>query len=336
MTEAVTGKKAKILSWAGTAAAAGFIVFAIWLFARTLHRYDFGEAMARLTQLPSQRILLACLCVVASYLIQTGYDYFAAVSVGVDVTPARASLAAFVGNALTNNIGFSLFTGTSVRYRYYLGWGYSPLQIAEIIALAKLAFVNGLFVFAGLSQIISPIRLPVDLPFSFSPRVMGCALLLPTAGLLLWNGLARGGTLAVGKFRLVRPRQTLLILQIGIACAHFAFAAGTLYYLLPAADLAAGGLSGPLEFLGTFMAIKFAVMFLPVPGNLGVFEAAGMSILTPALPEYPVLGALLGYRLAYYLMPFALALLSMAVYELSARSGFLPSLLRRRRARRIA
>ena len=330
------GKTAKLLSWAGTAGAFCFIAFALWLFARTLHRYDFGEAMARLEQLPAHRIGMALLCVAASYLTQTGYDYLAAVSVGVGVSPGRAALAGFVGNALTNNIGFSLFTGTSVRYRYYLGWGFSPLQIAEVVALAKLAFANGLFLFAGLSQIIAPVRLPLEMPFAFSPRAMGFLLLLPTAALLLWNGLARGGTLALGKFRLVRPRQTLLILQIAVACVHFAFAAGTLYYLLPAEDLAAGGLAGPLAFIGTFMAIKFAVMFLPVPGNLGVFEAAGLSVLTPALPDYPVLGALLGYRLAYYILPFAVALATMAAYELSARSGLLAAMLRRRRSRATA
>lgn len=328
-------RKAKILSWTGTAIALGFIVFAVWLFIRTLHQYDMGEVMTRLGQIPAHRLALAGLCVALSYGIQAGYDFLAARSVGIGVSPGRAVLAAFVGNSLTNNIGFSLLTGTSVRYRYYLAWGFSALQIAQFIALAKLAFVNGLTLSTGLAQILAPVHLP-HLPFSLSPRIIGFILLLPTALLLAWNGFARGGTLALGKFRLERPRQTMLVLQVAVACTHFAFAAGALYFLLPEGDLRQAGYAGPADFLGTFMAIKFAAMFLPVPGSLGVLEAASMAVLTPALPAYPVLGALLAFRLGFYVLPFAIGLSILAGYELSAKSGFLPSLLRRRRERRLA
>lgn len=323
-------RKTKILSWTGTAIALGFIVFAVWLFVRTLHRYDFHEVMARLGQIPAHRLALSGLCVALSYGIQTVYDFLAARSVGVGVSPARAALAAFVGNSLTNNIGFSLLTGTSVRYRYYLAWGFSALQIAQVIALAKLAFVNGLTLSTGLAEILAPIHLSQGLPFSLSPRAIGFILLAPTAGLLLWNGLTRGGTLALGKFRLERPSQSMLVLQIAMSCAHFAFAAAALYYMLPEGDLRQAGYAGPVSFLGTFMAIKFASMFLPVPGSLGVLEAATMAVLTPTLPEYPVLGALLAFRLAFYVFPFAIGLLTLAAYELSAKKGLLSSLLRKR------
>lgn len=328
--------KGRILSWAGSAAAVGFIGFAIWLFLRTVHHYDAGEVVARLRQIPLQRIALAVLCVALCYTVQAGYDFFAARSVGVGVSPGRALLAGFVGNTLTNNIGFSLVTGTSIRYRYYLAWGFTALKITQVIALAKIAFVNGLFLSTGLSQILAPVDLPMRLPMDLSARALGFLLLLPTTALLLWNGLSRGGTMAIGKVRMVRPSQRMLILQIATACAHFGFAAGALYFLLPQEDLNAAGFATPFAFLGTFMAIKFAAMFLPVPGNLGVLEAAAMAVLTPALPAYPVLGALLAFRLAFYVGPFAVALLTMAGYELSARTGLLPSFLRRRRERRLA
>ena len=53
-------------------------------------------------------------------------------------------------------------------------------------------------------------------------RAIGFILLLPTAVLLLWNGFARGGTLALGKFRLERPRQIMLVLQVVVACIQLA------------------------------------------------------------------------------------------------------------------
>jgi uncharacterized membrane protein YbhN (UPF0104 family) len=329
-------RKAKFLSYTGTAVAFGFIAFAVWLFVRTLHRYDFHEVVARVGQIPPYRLVLAGLCVALCYGAQTVYDFLAARSVGVAVSPPRAALAAFIGNSLTNNIGFSLLTGTSIRYRYYLAWGFSALQIAEFITLTKLAFVNGLTLSTGLAQILMPVHLQAGLPLSLSPRAIGFLLLMPTALLLLWNGFARGGTLALGKLRLERPRQLMLVLQVAVASTQFAFTGAAFYFLLPESDLARAGFAGPVSFLGAFMAIKFAALFLPVPGSLGVLEAAAMAVLTPALPAYPVLGALLAFRVAFYLIPFALGLLAMAAYELTAGAGLLPSMMRRRRRRRLA
>jgi uncharacterized membrane protein YbhN (UPF0104 family) len=307
------------------------LVLAVWMFGRILHQYDMAEVVQRLGQIPGHRLAIAVIFVALSYGCQTLYDFLAASSIGLGISPARAALAAFLGNAFTNNMGFSLLTGTSLRYRFYLAWGYSALEIGQVVALSKLAFVNGLLLFAGIAQIIDPVRLPESFPMPITPRVLGCLLLLPTAMLLIWNGMSRGNILALGKLRLVRPTQLMLCLQIAVASLHLAFAAGVLYYLLPADALREAGFHGPITFLGTYMAIKFVVMFFPVPGNLGVFEGTAMAVLTPSLPDYPVLGALLAYRLAYYVLPFAVALLTLAGYELSARKGFLASFMRRRR-----
>jgi uncharacterized membrane protein YbhN (UPF0104 family) len=325
------GKAAKLLSVGGTVLGLGLLILAVWVFGKTLHRYDMAEVVNRLGQIPAHRLILAVVFVALSYWTQTWYDYLAAVSVRLNVAPARAWFAAFIGNAFTNNIGFSLLTGTSLRYRFYLAWGFSALEIAQVVGLAKLAFCNGLLLFAGITQLIDPVQLPESMHLPLSPRLLGGLLLLPMAALLLWNGLSTGGTLRLGKLRLVRPSQSLLILQAAVSCLHLAFAGCVLYYLLPADALRAAGYHGPLTFLGTFMAIKFVVMFFPVPGSLGVFEGTAVAILTPSLPDYPVLGALLAFRLAYYLLPFAVALLTLAGYELSSRKGALASLLRRRR-----
>jgi uncharacterized membrane protein YbhN (UPF0104 family) len=325
------GKAAKLLSVAGTVVCVALLIFAVVTFGRALQRYDLDEVMERLRQIPGHRMALALLFALLSYLCQTCYDYLSASSVGLGISPARACLAAFIGNAFTNNIGFSLLTGTSLRYRFYLAWGYSPLEIAQVVGLAKLAFCNGLLMFAGLTQILDPVRLPESISLPFSPRVLGWLLILPTVLLLVWNGMTRGNTLKLGKIRLIRPTQWMLGLQILFACTHFALAACTLYYLLPADALSDAGFGGPLTFLGTYMAIKFVVMFFPVPGNLGVFEGTAVTVLTPALPAYPVLGALVAYRMVYYWLPFVVALFALAGYELSSRKGVLASFLRRRR-----
>jgi uncharacterized membrane protein YbhN (UPF0104 family) len=330
--EGAGSRRKKLMSAGGTLLGLGLLGLALWYFGRTLQKYDLHEVMARVRQLPAPRLAAAVGFAALSYATQAFYDFLGARSVRIPIAPGRAMLAAFIGNAFTNNIGFSLLTGTSLRLRFYLGWGFSALQTAQVITLSKLAFANGLFLFAGLSQLIDPVKLPESIHLPFSPRLLGALLTLPSILLLVWNGFARGDALRFGKFQVARPAQSLLAMQIAVSALHLAFAAGTLYYLLPADALAAAGFHGPLTFLGTYMAIKFVVMFVPVPGNLGVFEGTSVAVLTPALPDYPVLGALLGYRLIYYVLVFAVALTVLAGYELSARQGALATLLRRRRS----
>ena len=117
-----TGRR-KILSWAGTLLALGMFALAVWMFGRILHQYDMTEVIQRLGQIPGHRLAIALIFVALSYGSQTVYDYLAASSIGLGISPARAVLAAFLGNAFTNNMGFSLLTGTSLRYRFYLTWG---------------------------------------------------------------------------------------------------------------------------------------------------------------------------------------------------------------------
>lgn len=326
-----SGKSAKWLSIGGTVLGVCLLVAAVWIFGRTLNKYDMAEVVEHLRQIPVHRLVIAVFFVALSYLTQTAYDYLAATSVRLKISPARSTLAAFIGNAFTNNIGFSLLTGTSLRYRFYLAWGYSAWEIAQVVGFSKLAFTNGLFLFIGITQIIDPVRLPETFHLPFSPRIVGALMFLPTAALLFWNGISKGNTLALGRLRLNRPTQAMLCLQIGVSCLHLAFAGCVLYYLLPADALRGAGYHGPLAFLGAYMAIKFVVLFFPVPGGLGVFEGASVAILTPALPDYPVLGALVAFRLAYYVLPFAVALTTLTGYELSSRKGLLASMLRRRR-----
>jgi phosphatidylglycerol lysyltransferase len=146
-------------------------------------------------------------------------------------------------------------------------------------------------------------------------------MLLVPAGFLLWNALAKSGFIQIGNLRLVRPSQTILILQIVVSAAHLVFSGFTLYLLIPMEALRDGHLSGPLAFLSVFMALKFVILFFPIPGGLGILEGTAVALLTPAIPDYPLLGALLAYRIIFYLAPFAIALVSLTVYELGVRSG---------------
>jgi phosphatidylglycerol lysyltransferase len=328
-------KSKKVLSRLAPFLALGMMGLAAWLFYKTLGHYEFSEVVARFREIPAQRVAAALVCVAISYLLQTGYDYLALASLGRGgASVVKTAFAAFIANAFTNNIGLSMLTGPSIRYRFYSAGGFTPFEIAEVIAMTKLAFLNGLFAMAGIAEIIDPVRLPPTWPH-VSARAVGFLCLLPAAVTFLWNALGRGSHIRFGRLRFSRPAQGVLVLQTTVACLHLVFAAFALYFLVPVEALAPAGFTNPFAFVSAFMAIKLAAMLIPVPGNLGVLEGAAVALLTPAVPDYPLLGGLLAYRLVYYLLPFALALGLMVTYESAAKSGLLSRWMRgRKRAQR--
>jgi len=55
-------------------------------------------------------------------------------------------------------------------------------------------------------------------------------------------------------------------------------------------------------------------MLSDVPGGLGVFEAL-VVLMLPDAPPVAVFGALLAYRITYYIVPFAIAAATLGIRE---------------------
>jgi uncharacterized membrane protein YbhN (UPF0104 family) len=131
-------------------------------------------------------------------------------------------------------------------------------------------------------------------------------------GYLAWVSVKRRSVKIQG-WRLELPGFRLSLAQMLIGAADVCAGAGVLYVLLP-----------PGHGIGyeTFLAVYVVAVMLGIashsPGGLGVFEATILLALS-SMPREPVLGALLLFRLCYYLAPFALALAMLGAYEISSR-----------------
>ncbi|MFN8583486.1 MAG: hypothetical protein U0163_21230 [Gemmatimonadaceae bacterium] len=92
--------------------------------------------------------------------------------------------------------------------------------------------------------------------------------------------------------------------------------AGAVFYAL----LPAGGLS-LTHVLGVFVLAQVVAVASHVPGGLSVFEWVVVTTLGSSVPTDALLAALVMYRVIYYLVPFAIASLAFAAYEVSVRRG---------------
>jgi glycosyltransferase 2 family protein len=296
----------------GFAICLGIIVFAFVVLYFQLRDIVFSEVLDALRNTPRQALLLAGLFVTAGYVILTFYDYFALRTIGRRDVPYRiAALSGFTSYAIGHNVGFSAFSGGAVRYRIYSSAaGLSLVEVAKICFIAGLTFWLGNVAVLGLGFASDPTAASaIDrLPPAFN-RAVGAAALVVLVAYVIWVS-AKPRHMGRESWNVQLPGGGLTVLQIAIGVVDLSCAAAAMYVLMPAQP--------PIDF------ITLAVIFVSAtllgfasssPGGLGVFDAAMLVALTHFDKEN-LLGALLLFRLFYYIVPFALALVLVGVREL--------------------
>lgn len=291
------------------AIAAALLVGALGLVAlhHLLAEVRMGDVRAAAHLLPGWRIGAALALTAASYLALTLYDVLALRIIGRPLRWRTAAIASFTSYTLSHNLGLSLLTGGSARYRVYTAAGLDGGDVARIVAIAGVAFWGGVFALAAIALLIQPDpTLPGWVP-PLLQRAAGAAMLLALATAIL---LGRNGhTLRIAGFALPLPGGRQAIAQIGVAVLDLAAASAALFVLVPQI----GADAFPAFFLGYALAISVALIS-HVPGGIGVFETVMLAAL-PDIDRPTLFAALILYRLVYYILPLILGALLLAAHE---------------------
>ncbi len=284
---------------------------AFWVLYHELKDYHYREIMHYFHNLTSSRLFLALFSSVLSYLMLIGYDILGMWYIRHPLGYGKVAFASYIGYAFSNSIGFSFISGGVIRYRFYSAWGLSAAEIAKVVAFCIFSSFLGFFTLAGISFLIKPETIPayLRLPF-YSVRPVGfffIALIATYFGLILF--LKKPLSIRGRMLRL--PSKKLLPAQILVSTLDWAFAAFTLYFLLP--STAKISLPG---FISIFMTAQFAGLVSHVPGGLGIFEVVVLLLLPPVLTHPQIIGSLVSFRVVYYFLPLAIATLMLGVNEL--------------------
>ncbi|MES2450333.1 MAG: bifunctional lysylphosphatidylglycerol flippase/synthetase MprF [Pseudomonadota bacterium] len=267
------------------------------------------EVRAALHAIPDGSIGLALALTVGSYLCLTLYDVLALRAIGRPLPWRTAALASFTSYTVSHNLGLSLLTGGSARYRVYAAAGLELGDVARVTLLASATFWGGVAVVgaAALFFAATPIELGIVTIAPLAGHLAGAALL---GGVVLLFAMRASGRKRIGWGDFVLPVPSLPILsaQIGVAALDLLLAATTLYVLLPAAS------APPLDlFLVAYAVGLVAILVTHVPGGIGVFEAVMLATVPGDRPG--LFAALLLYRVIYYLLPLATAAGLLGVLE---------------------
>ena len=290
------------------------LVGALYVVQREFRGLSWQDIQTALHATPAAGLWLAAGCTVGAYLLLSAYDRLGSIYAGHPVSWRRSLLASFCAYSLANTIGVATVSGAAVRYRFYTSWGLAPVAIAKVIAITSLTFGLGGFAIAGTVLVLEPDLLGFLGPGA--PR-----WILPLIGFLCWAIVITYVVLArfVPHIRLFGheidlPGFRIAIAQVALATADVAVTAMIFYALLPPAD----GLSF-LHFLGIYIAAYMAGLAANVPGGIGVFDGAILFALAGFMPTPAVVGALLLFRLFYYIIPLLLAGALFAGFEISQR-----------------
>ena len=274
---------------------------ALWVLVRQVEAIGVGNVLAALRSERPDTVGLAAALVALNYFILTFHDQLAVRYIGRRLSLWRVSATSFLGFAVSNSVGFGVFSGATVRFRFYSRWKVTAGEISRIIAFYSGSTVLGLAVISGCSLAFDPPGALTALLPELSLRVLGAALLAGVAAYVL-SCVVRREPLRIGSFSLPLPSPGLSVGQVVISSVDWVLCASILYVLLPEPR------PPFFEMAGAFAGAQLAGIVSHVPGSLGVFESLMVLSLRNSVDVTRLLQALLLFRVLYYVLPFAIAL----------------------------
>jgi len=278
-----------------------------------LDQVELREVVREIRAQPTGRLAGALALTFASYVLLTLYDYIGLFYIGRRLPYPRVALAAFVGYAFSNSIGHALLVGTPVRFRLYAASGLSAFDVGKLMVYATTMIWVGFVAVSGLIFSLEPVALPASLPLPFSTtRPIGVVFIALTLVFCWLSWFARKPLVFRGH-RIEMPKPRLAFPQMLAAGADWVMAGSVLYLLTPE-SLGVGW----MPFVGITLLAQLIGYVSQVPGGLGIFESTILVLAAPSNPA-ALVGALVLYRLIYYLLPLAVGVGLLLAREISER-----------------
>ncbi|MER8447648.1 bifunctional lysylphosphatidylglycerol flippase/synthetase MprF [Mesorhizobium sp. M1066] len=285
------------------------VVLSVLALNRILADVNYDDLVIAIQETSWLNIGLALLFTALSFAALSIYDRQALALVAHKVPFSYVALTSFCAYAVGNVAGFGPLTGGTIRYRFYSPLGMSPEDVARIIGYVTTTFGFGLLFVTGLGLLMADVKLAalVGLP-AIALRMTAIAILALVGAVFV---IATIGPRQVTVFarRVALPGPRALAFQLAATVSDLITSAFVLWILLPA---------DAIDFPSTLAIYSVAIglgILSHVPGGAGVFEAVILGTLGTTVPLDGLVGALVLYRVIYYVMPLALAVIVLTVTE---------------------
>ncbi len=285
----------KIISYSGIF----FFALAAFMLWWQLREYSIYDIIHAILSIPIVNLIAACIACFAGYLSLSLYDFLALRYVGGHVSWWKWMLAGMLGFAISNNAGHAVVSGGAIRYRLYTRWRISGGDIVKMLTFSGFTF------FLGCSAILIIGYFLV--PSALLSRSVGASLGINTLFIICASAVIvyfvatlffQKKSIKIGNLKFQIPTTKTAFFQMLLGATDSLLAGLVLYFcLLPFVQIPFG------TYIGLFVIAQTTGVFSQVPGGIGVFETIFLLALPEHVDKADIFGALLAYRIIYYLLP---------------------------------
>ena len=296
----------KVISWAGLF----FFAVAAYMLYVQLSKYSLDDIKEALLSIPAENLWLACAASFLGYVALSSYDYLALRYVGRKLAPWKWIFAGFIGFSVSNNAGHAIVSGGTIRYRLYTRWRFKGAEIVRMVTFSGFTYLVACFFLIIVGYFLTPNHAFGE--GSVSKVTTEVITLVSALGLLVYFGasLFYKKPIIIKEIEFDIPSFKMALAQVFIGGADILMASLVLYFsLIPFVDISFD------VFIGVFIIAQVLGVFSQVPGGLGVFEGLFMFIIPGEHNQAALFGALIAYRIIYYLLPLALSGIVLIGYE---------------------
>ena len=285
----------KAVSWAGLFF---FILAAIMLYVQ-LSKYPFSDIKNALLEIPMKNVVYACLASFFGYVALSSYDYLALKYIGRKLAAWKWILVGFIGFSISNNAGHAVVSGGAIRYRLYTRWRIRGGDILKMLTISGFTYFLGASAIVVISYFLVPHELfdgSVGASVGINALFIFCltTLLVYFAATIIFYGKS----IKIGEIKFQIPSTKMAFTQTILGITDSVLAGLVLYCcLIPFVQIPF------VVFIGLFAIAQSTGVFSQVPGGIGVFESVFLIALPDTVDKANIFGALLAYRIIYYVFP---------------------------------
>ena len=297
----------KSMSWAGLF----FFALACYMIYRQLHNYEFGQITQALADIPVGNLLLACAASFFGYVALSLYDWLSLKYIGKKLSAWKWILAGFIGFSISNNAGHAIISGGTFRYRVYTRWRLRANEIVKLVTFSGFTYLWACLALVILGYCLTPSHAFGD-GGAVSHTLTLITVIAAVLGLLGYFGaiLFYKKPIVIKGVKFPMPSLKMGLAQVIIGGADILLASLVLYFvLIPFMPIHFS------VFIGVFLIAQVLGVFSQVPGGLGVFEGLFVYIIPGDYNKVYILGALIAYRIIYYLLPLIISGIVLLIYE---------------------
>lgn len=296
----------KAISWAGLFF---FVIAAIMLYFQ-LSKYPLEDIKNALFNIPTKNLIYACIASFLGYIALSTYDFLALKYIKRKLEAWKWILVGFIGYSVSNNAGHAIVSGGTVRYRFYTRWRFKGTEIVKMVTFSGFTYLIACFFLTVIGYALTPEHAFGSAQAShITTAIVAFASLIGLVGYFLLCAFYKK-PIKIGKIELTMPSIKMAIAQTLLGSFDIVLASFVLYFcLIPFISI-------PFDiFIGVFLVAQVLGVFSQVPGGLGVFEGLFLAIIPSDANTAYLFGALIAYRIIYYVLPLIISGIVLFLYE---------------------